>query len=281
MAAARGQDIVRPPPSGPGLGFPRGALFSIGVRVVDLFRSARQLYSVFIRTLYYSFRGRSRKGAVLQSMYHIGNRSLFFLTAVMAFIGMIMVFHTCTQVNRITGDLHLVGATYLQLIVRDFAPSIGAVMIATRVGAGIAAEIGSMVVTEQVDALRMCAADPIDYLVVPRFKASVVMTLVLLVWAMVVMELAGMWTAWTVFNVNPRIFWNLSMVDHRDLTVGLAKCVAYGAAIPVVSGFCGLTTFGGAEGVGWATTRAVVFSSFTCIVLNFIISTIGYLVFWA
>ncbi|MDI7266787.1 MAG: ABC transporter permease [Myxococcota bacterium] len=274
-------DPMKPPDLRPPLGPVRGRLFAIGARAIDSARSAGTLWSVFIRTLYYAARGRPEKRAVLRAMYHIGNRSLFFLTAVMWFIGTIMVFHSCTQINRITGDLHLVGATYIQLVVRDFAASIGAVMIATRVGAGIAAEIGSMMVTEQVDALRMCAADPVDYLLVPRFKASVVMTTVLLVWAMAVMVIAGMWTAWTVFNVNPRIFWNLTLVDYRDVTVGLTKCLAYGAAIPVVSGWCGLTTFGGAEGVGRATTRAVVFSIFSCIVLNFVISTVGYLVFWA
>ena len=83
------------------------------------------------------------------------------------------------------------GATYLELLVRDFAASIGALMLATRVGAGIAAEIGSMVVTEQIDALRMCAADPIDFLIVPRFVASMVMTLCLIVWAALVAFVAG------------------------------------------------------------------------------------------
>jgi phospholipid/cholesterol/gamma-HCH transport system permease protein len=238
------------------------------------------LYSIFIRTLYYSFRGRREKGSVLRAAYHIGNRSLFFLTAVMGFVGMIMVFNSCMQINKITGDLHLVGATYLQLIVRDLAASIGSTMLATRVGAGIAAEIGSMVVTDQVDALRMCAAEPVDYLVVPRFKASVVMTTVLLVWAMFVMEVSGMLTAWGMFGVNPIIFWNTSIVDYRDVVTGLTKCVAFGAAIPIVSGYCGLTTFGGAEGVGWATTRAVVWSCFATIFLNFIISTAALYIFW-
>jgi len=253
----------------------------LGARVVDGARAARLFYSIVIRTFYYSFRGRREPGAVWRAMYQIGNRSLFFLTAVMGFIGMIMVYHSCVQVNRITGDLHLVGATFLQIVVRDFAASIGATMIATRVGAGIAAEIGSMVVTDQVDALRMCAAEPIDYLIVPRFKASVVMTTVLIVWSMAVMVGIGMLTAWGMFGVNPRIFWNTSMVDYRDLTMGLSKCVAFGAAIPIVSGYCGLTTFGGAEGVGWATTRAVVWSIFATILLNFILSTVGFYVFWA
>ena len=274
-------DAMRPPDIHGDMGRGRRVLFGLGSAIVDTARSARVLYSIFIRTLYYSFRGKAEKGAVWRAAYNIGNRSLFFLTVVMGFVGMIMVFHSCVQINRITGDLHLVGATYLQLIVRDFAASTGSVMLATRVGAGIAAEIGSMMVTDQVDALRMCAAEPVDYLIVPRFKASIVMTTVLLVWAMAVMEVTGMLTAWGMFGVNPRIFWNTSIVDYRDVVTGLTKCVAFGAAIPVVSGYCGLTTFGGAEGVGWATTRAVVWSCFATIFLNFLISTAALYIFWA
>ncbi|MFB6375677.1 MAG: MlaE family ABC transporter permease, partial [Bradymonadaceae bacterium] len=82
------------------------------------------------------------------------------------------VFQAGYQANQITGDLSLVGPVFLQLLLREFGPTITAMMIATRVGTGMAAHIGSMVVTEQVDALRMSSAPPIDYLVVPRFLAS-------------------------------------------------------------------------------------------------------------
>ncbi len=173
----------------------------------------------------------------------------------------------------------MLGATYLELLVRDLAASMGALMLATRVGAGIAAEIGSMVVTEQVDALRMCAADPIDYLLVPRFKASMVMTAVLVVWGGTVAFLAGGVTAYVAFDVPFRTFASVSLLSWGDLITGLAKCVAYGAAIPIVSGHAGLSTFGGSEGVGWATTKAVVNSSLAVIMLNLVISTAAFLVF--
>jgi phospholipid/cholesterol/gamma-HCH transport system permease protein len=86
-------------------------------------------------------------------------------------------------------------------------------------------------------------------------------------------------TAYSFFDVAPRTFCNISLVDIGDLSVGLTKCVAYGAAIPIVSGYCGLSTFGGSEGVGWATTRAVVNSSLATIILNFFISGAGFLIF--
>jgi phospholipid/cholesterol/gamma-HCH transport system permease protein len=251
----------------------------VGRLVLDAVGTLRELYRVLVLTLYYSVRGEPNRRAFFREMYEIGNRSLAFLCIVMGFIGMILVYQGGLQTQRVVPDLSLLGATFLQLLVRDLAASICALMLATRVGAGIAAEIGSMVVTEQVDALRMCATDPIDYLIRPRFLASLSVFGALVVIAAGVAFLAGMWTAYAFFGINPRTFANVSMVSVGDLTIGLTKCVAYGAAIPVISGYCGLTAFGGSEGVGAATTRAVVSSSLAVIMLNFVISGAGYFVF--
>lgn len=250
-----------------------------GAGAIDLLIGGRELYSVFVRTLFYTFKGRRDKGALSHQMYEIGNRSLVFLSTTMGFIGMIMVYQAGLQAKRIVPDFTMLGATYLELLVRDFAASIGALMLATRVGAGIAAEIGSMVVTEQVDALRMCAADPIDFLIVPRFLASLIMTTCLIVWAGTVAFVAGALTAYVAYDVPLQTFFNMALIDVGDVSIGLAKCVAYGAAIPIVSGYCGLSTFGGSEGVGWATTRAVVNTSLSIIILNFFISGAGFLIF--
>jgi phospholipid/cholesterol/gamma-HCH transport system permease protein len=216
---------------------------------------------------------------MLVQMYEIGNRSVFFLSVVMGFIGMILVYQAGIQTMRVVPDLTMLGATFIELLVRDLAASIGSLMLATRVGAGIAAEIGSMVVTEQVDALKMSAADPIDYLVKPRFVASIIMTTALIIWSAGIATLSGLLTGWAMFDLSPRTFFNLGMVNVGDLTVGLSKCLAYGAAIPIVSAHSGLSTFGGSEGVGWATTRAVVNSSLAVIMLNLVISTAGLLIF--
>lgn len=256
-------------------------LAAIGAEGIGLYQTARELYSIFVRTLYYTFRGRREEGAVLEQMYEIGNRSLFFITVVMGFFGTILVYQAGLQNKRILPEMTMLGATYLELLIRDLAASIGALMLATRVGAGIAAEIGSMVVTEQIDALRMSAADPIDYLIKPRFVASIVMTTVLIIWSAAVAFTAGMVTAYAFFDVAPRTFANTALVDVGDLSVGLAKCVAYGAAIPVVSGHSGLAAHGGSEGVGWATTRAVVNTSLAVIMLNLVISTAGLFIFGA
>jgi phospholipid/cholesterol/gamma-HCH transport system permease protein len=256
-----------------------GVVGSLGAAAIDLMIGGRELYSVFVRTLYYVARGRREKGALVRQMYEIGNRSIFFLSVTMGFIGMILVYQAGLQAKRVVPDYTLLGATYLELLVRDFAASLGALMLATRVGAGIAAEIGSMVVTEQIDALRMCAADPIDFLIKPRFLASLIMTTMLIIWAGTVAFVAGALTAYVSYDVPLQTFFNMALVDFGDVAIGLTKCIAYGAAIPIVSGYCGLSTFGGSEGVGWATTRAVVNTSLAIIILNFFISGAGFLIF--
>ena len=256
-----------------------GMVTALGGAGLEIVKDVRDLLRMFLRVVSLAARGRFDKRNTLEQMHQIGNKSVFFITVTMGFIGMILVFQSALQALKIVPDLSLLGATYSEILFRDLAASIGAMMLATRVGAGIAAEIGSMVVTEQVDALRMCAADPIEYLVVPRFIASVVMTFCLLVWAAFVAFMSGMITAHVVFDVNYLTFANFMLVDAGDIIVGLTKCLAYGAAIPIVSASRGLNTFGGSEGVGWATTSAVVSSSLAVIVLQFFISAVGYLVF--
>lgn len=247
--------------------------------VVGLLEGGRGLWRLLLDTLYYVFKGRREPGAVLEQMYQIGNRSLVFLCIVMGFVGMILTYQAGVQTLRVIPDLSRLGATFIELVVKDLAPSICALMLATRVGAGIAAEIGSMVVTEQIDALKMCAADPVDYLVKPRFIASIIMTLMLVVLAASVSFLTATLTAQTYFGITPRTFLSFAMVGPPDIVVGITKCIAYGAAIPIISSHAGLSTFGGSEGVGSAATRAVVNSSLAVVIMNFFISGTGYVIF--
>ena len=247
----------------------------LGAGAVGVAAGARELGRTLTGTIR-GVRGYRPPGEVVRQMHNFGNRSLLFIAVTMGFIGMVMVFQSCLQLAKITGDLSRVGAEFLKLLVHEFGPTLTAMMLATRVGAGIAAEVGSMKVTEQVDALRMCGVDPVEYLIVPRFLAALVMTAVLTIFGVLVAYSAGALTAASSFHVNPRIFFDVSKVTLGDLTVGLAKCVAYGAAIPVVSGTCGLSARGGAEGVGSATTRAVIGSSLAVIILDFVLSGLGY-----
>jgi phospholipid/cholesterol/gamma-HCH transport system permease protein len=247
----------------------------LGERVLDFGRAGVELWRVYVSTIagiVRSRRGGRPRGELARQLYSIGNRSLVFIAVTLGFIGMVMTYQACLQLGRVTGDYSQVGSQFLRLIVSDFGPTLTGMMLATRVGAGIAAEIGSMKVTEQIDALRMSGVLPIDYLIVPRFVASIIMTLVLATLGSVVMYAAGGLTADFSFGVNPNTFFDLSIVRFRHLAMFAIKAIAYGGAIPIVSGFCGMRARGSSEGVGWATTAAVIGSSFAVILLDFIIS---------
>jgi phospholipid/cholesterol/gamma-HCH transport system permease protein len=250
-----------------------------GAAVIATGRAAAELWRVYVGTWAGIVRRMARRrahglprGELGRQLYSIGNRSLVFILVTLGFIGMVMTYEACLQLARVTGDFSQLGSQFLRLIVSDFGPTLTGLMLATRVGAGIAAEIGSMKVTEQIDALRMSGVLPIDYLIVPRFLASLVMTLVLSVFGSLVMYTAGGLTAKYSFGVNPNLFFDASLMRGRHVVLMIVKAVAYGAAIPVVAGFCGLRARGSSEGVGWATTAAVIGSSFAVIVLDFVIS---------
>jgi len=256
---------------------PRQRIERLGAAALDGLAATGQLAGMLGATWRGVVRGRRPPGEVANQMFVVGNKSLLFVAVTLGFIGMVMVYQSCLQLERITGDLSRIGPEFLKLLVQDFGPTITALMLATRVGAGIAAEIGSMVVTEQVDALRMSGVTPIDYLIAPRFIACVVMGAVLTVFGVAIAYLAGGLTAWSSFDLNPRLFFDPSRVGFLDLCLGLTKTLCYGMAIPVISGACGLRARGGSEGVGAATTAAVIGSSLAVIALDLVISGVGLL----
>lgn len=251
---------------------------AIGEPIVYVSRTVKELTSLFLITMKYVIAGKRRPKEVLAQMFEIGNRSVVFIAVTLGFLGMILIYQAGFQAMKITGDLTLLGALFLQLLMREFGPTITALMIATRVGTGMAAELGSMVVTDQVDAMKMCAAEPIQYLVVPRFIASTIMVIVLTIIAVLISYLAGALTAYTAFDVNFRTYFDLGFVSYFDIIIGLVKALAYGMTIPIIACHAGLNVFGGSEGVGRATTQSVVNASLAVVVIDFIISGLGYVV---
>lgn len=220
-------------------------------------------------------RGQRRPGEILRQMHAIGNRSFFFVAVTMGFFGMIFVYQGATQLDRIAGDVSLMGREFIKVLCKDIGPSLTAMMLATRVGAGIAAEIGSMNVTEQVDALRMSGVRPVDYLISPRFLAAVVMTVILAIFGTAIAYAAGGVTAWVYFELNPRTYFDLSEVTVAHVALGLTKAAVYGTSIPIIAGYCGLRAHGGSEGVGQATTAAVIGSSFAVLIWDLVISLLA------
>jgi phospholipid/cholesterol/gamma-HCH transport system permease protein len=250
----------------------------IGKPVVEMATQTKGFLSVVGACFAGILRGPIRWREVMHQAYLIGNQSVPFVTVTLGFLGLITVYQVANQIAQILPDFSMLGAAFLRGLVSEFAPTICGLMIATRVGSGVAAEIGSMLVTEQVDALRMCNTDPIQYLVVPRVIACTVMMIMLAIYSVLVAMLTGMLIGQSGFQINPRTFVNLVLVENGDVITGLIKAACYGTVIPIIAGHAGLTTTGGSEGVGWATTRAVVNTSFAVIVLDFVVSTLSYLV---
>ena len=212
----------------------------------------------------------------LKIAHRYTNKSLAFIATAMGFVGMIMVYQSTEQLSRAVGDTHLVGASFLKILVRVLGPTIIGMLIACRVGAGIAAEIAAMAVTEQLDAMRMCAAEPIEVLMVPRVRAGIIAALVLTVLGSAASAAAGFGTAAIMYAVSPGTFWNFDLISTADVFQGMVKAFVYGLVIPVVSGMYGFRATGGAKGVGKATTDAVVGASFTIVLLDSIISLAGH-----
>jgi phospholipid/cholesterol/gamma-HCH transport system permease protein len=219
-------------------------------------------------------RGQRPPGEVARQMYAIGNRSLFFVMVTMGFFGMVFVYQGALQLDRIAGDVSLIGREFIKLLCKDVGPSFTAIMISTRVGAGIAAEIGSMNVTEQVDALRMSGVRPVDYLIAPRFLAAAIMTVILSVIGTAMAYAGGGLAAWAYFELNPQAYFDLSQVTFAHVVLGLVKAAVYGVNIPIIAAFCGLRAYGGSEGVGQATTAAVIGCSFAVLIWDMALSLV-------
>ncbi len=230
------------------------------------------------RTVVMLFNARCDKGESWKVAYRFTNGSAVFVVIAMAFVGMIMVYQSTEQLNRAVGDTTLVGASFLKLLVRVLGPTVIGMLLACRVGAGIAAEIGAMAVTDQLDAKRMCAADPVEVLMVPRLRGGILAALTLTIIGCFAAVIAGMYTGLAWFGMSPATYFNFSLIATVDTVQGLAKAFSYGVAVPIVSGACGLAAWGGARGVGQATTDAVVGSSFVIVMLDSVISLIAYMV---
>lgn len=242
-----------------------GFVAEIRAQVVDTADVARQ-------SAWYLARGRWDWPAIWAQAHEIGVRSVFFVIVCLGFLGAIINLQAGFQATRIIGDASLIGAQSMPLVVRLLGPTLTGMMVATRVGTGIAAEIGSMVVTEQVDALRMNRAPPAEYLVKPRLVACMIMVPALTTIGITAAFFAGMAVAAFAFGTNPGTYADFDVVVGLDLVEGMVKAAAYGVAIPIIASTAGLRARGGSEGVGEATTQAVVASSLAVIVLDFAIS---------
>lgn len=209
---------------------------------------------------------------LLRQLYSLGFQSLSiaFLTA--AFTGMVMCLQFGWGLERF-GASNYVGKLISVGFVMELGPVLTALLVGGRVGAGITAEIGSMKVTEQIDAIRALGADPVKKLVLPRVLACTISMPILALMADVVGITGGMLIAVTDQGLAPAYYLDqvLTTVDIGEVTHGLIKSVFFGYFFGIIGCFMGLQTSGGTEGVGRYTTKAVVATSITILIGDFIL----------
>jgi phospholipid/cholesterol/gamma-HCH transport system permease protein len=210
---------------------------------------------------------------LLHQIYATGVKSQSVVLITGAFTGMVLGAQTYFQFHKIkmdTATLAVVGVSMCS----ELGPVLTGLMVAGRVGASIAAELGSMKVTEQLDALRTLATHPIDYLVVPRLVALTAFLPLLTVEAIAI----GIGTSYLfgvyVLGIDPVFSWHnmLKYTNTSHLFIGLIKSVVFGGIVALVSCYKGMSCADGAEGVGRATTEAVVYSSITILISNFFLT---------
>ncbi len=209
----------------------------------------------------------------LDQMDVVGVGSLPIVMLTGFFIGAVMVLQTASQFERF-GQTALTGDVVAIALVRELGPSISALLVAGRNSSGMASELGSMVVTEQVDAMRAMGTDPIRKLVTPRVVATILMLPLLTAVADFVGLVGGFLVSNLELRLNPVQYWTRAVdaLEFGDLIQGLTKPLIFGFILSTVGCYQGLRVRGGTQGVGRATTRAVVVASVLILVVNFFLT---------
>ncbi|HEV7966268.1 MAG TPA: ABC transporter permease [Candidatus Acidoferrales bacterium] len=227
--------------------------------------SARSVQNLFSPPYYVS--------DVLEQMDIIGVGSLPIVLLTGFFIGAVMVLQTAAQFERF-GQTALTADVVSLALVRELGPSITGLLVAGRNASGMASELGSMVVTEQVDAMRAMGTDPIRKLVTPRMVATLLMLPLLTAMADFLGLIGGYLVSFFTLRLNAVTFWTraIDTLEFSDLMQGLTKPIVFGFIIATVGCYQGLTVKGGTQGVGRATTQAVVTASVFILVSNFFLT---------
>jgi phospholipid/cholesterol/gamma-HCH transport system permease protein len=211
----------------------------------------------------------------LAQMDNIGVGSLPIVVTTGFFIGVVLVLQTSAQFQRF-GESALTGDAVSLALVRELGPTITALLVAGRNASGIASELGSMVVTEQVDAMRALGTDPSRKLVTPRVIATVLMLPLLTAVSDLVGLVGGFLVSYFQLRLSPEEFWHraINALEFGDLMQGMTKPLVFGLILASVGCFEGLRVRGGTQGVGRATTTAVVIASVAIIIADTFLSRV-------
>jgi phospholipid/cholesterol/gamma-HCH transport system permease protein len=252
-----------------------GLLEGVGAATEGAFEEVGGITELLRDALAVVFSFRIRVGETLNQATFLGVNSLSIVVLTALFTGMVFSLESALQAVQY-GVGSIVGGAVAYTSARELGPLLSGVVVAGRAGAAIAAELGSMVVTEQIEALDALGLSPVRMLVVPRMLALIVVLPLLTISADFVSIGGGMWLAEKSAHISYSNFIESARaaIHFQDFLLGLVKSACFGLIISIVGAYQGLRTRGGAAGVGSATTRAVVTSIIVIFVANFLLSCI-------
>jgi phospholipid/cholesterol/gamma-HCH transport system permease protein len=228
---------------------------------------------LFSETVQSLFKRKLSFADLIYQLYFIGVKSQAVVLITGAFTGMVLAAQTFLQFHKVRMDTATMAVVSVSML-SQLGPVLTGLMVAGRVGASIAAELGTMKVTEQIDALRTLATHPVDYLVLPRVVACTVALPILTAEAIAIGIGAGFWVTTALMKIDSAYTWSnmLKYTVPNHLYAGLTKGLVFGAVISLVACFKGMRCGEGAEGVGRATTEAVVSASIAILISNFFLT---------
>ncbi|NJB68624.1 phospholipid/cholesterol/gamma-HCH transport system permease protein [Desulfobaculum xiamenense] len=247
----------------------------LGAGTIGMVREMGRMALLFVDVCAWMVRPPFRFRLLFGQMEFVGVRSLFVVALTSLFTGMVLALQTYYAFRLFSAE-SLVGATVALSMTRELGPVITALMVTGRAGSAIAAEIGTMRVTEQVDALTVMAINPVQYLAVPRILAGFAMLPLLTVLSDFVGMVGGYLVGVKMLGINSGIFMNkiYELVELEDIYNGLVKAAVFGVILTLVGCYKGFGTHGGAEGVGRSTTEAVVLSSVLILSSDYVLTAL-------
>lgn len=242
----------------------------IGKRVIDFFQEFGQVSILFLKVVRFFPKIFKNKKVVLEQMEHIGVGSLPLVIIIAVFTGAVAAWQAAYQLKGMA-PLSFLGTATSRAIITELGPVLTGIIIAGRIGASIAAELGSMKVTEQIDALETMGISPVRYLAMPRFLASIIMLPVLIVFANTIAVFGAYLVSNFFLDVSYAVFFDSvkRFFTMSDFLFGMIKGMVFGGVTALLGCHIGFRTEGGAEGVGQSTIRSFVVSSATILILDY------------
>jgi phospholipid/cholesterol/gamma-HCH transport system permease protein len=263
---------VWPPPP------PRGLVARVGDSAVTFLEHMGAVSNMLVGSVRAGFRRPFEGKAILSQMEALGVASVGIVVVTSVFIGMVMAVQFAFGLRKF-GGMEYTGRVVALSFSRELAPTLTAIIVGGRIGSGMAAEVGAMNVTEQIDAVRALGADPLKKLVWPRLVASVIVMPILSAFALVLGFSGAMLVTDLEFHIPSAFFLRtaLSVVTMPDVLAGMAKTPFFGAIIALVGCHFGISTKGGTVGVGLSTTRSVVTISIAILIADFFLTKLAIL----